>query len=82
MPDTAKQSQGQWLPLTWEQIRESLWPVLTETPDIAPGAKELLMTFELHGGFAVPDDTKVDFYFRHRHQIDDLASLQALAVRA
>ncbi len=82
LPHTAKQSQGQWLPLTWEQISQSLWPVLAESLEIAPGAKELLTTFKLHGGSTVLDDTKVKFYFQHRHDIDELASLRTLAVRA
>lgn len=48
-PRTAVHTSGQWQPLTWTQVGSIIEAAVAQTPDCAPGARELLSTIDIFG---------------------------------
>lgn len=48
-PRTAVHTAGQWQPLTWTQVGSIIEAAVAQTPDCAPGARELLSTIDIFG---------------------------------
>lgn len=80
MPRSAVASDGTWLPLSWSEIAELIETAVEGRTDLDVGVQEYLRSVKTIGRNAdVADDTKLDFYLRHRTDIEELVDLSVRA---